>query len=138
MAEQITISILVKAPIARVWESYSSPEDIVNWNFADPSWHCPSAEVDFRVGGKLLSRMEAKDGSFGFDFGATYDEIVPEKKLAMTIGDGRKYSTVFKEADGGTLVTTIFEAESQNPADMQRSGWQAILDSFARYTESTV
>lgn len=136
MNTKISIETTVSAPVAKVWEYYNKPEHITKWNFAIDTWHCPSAENDLRVGGKLSYRMEAKDGSVGFDFWATYDEIVPHKRIAYTLGDGRKVETTFVEQDSKTKVVTVFEAESENPAEMQKNGWQAILDNFKKYTEA--
>ena len=137
MSEQIVIGSLVNRPRQAVWTCYNQPEHIVKWNFASEDWCCPSAEVDLRVGGRLYSRMEAKDGSFGFDFEAVYDEVQGGVQVAYTLTDGRKVQTTFEDRGAGTLVTTYFEAESQNPVDMQRAGWQAILDNFKRYVESS-
>ncbi len=133
---KITIEAEISADTKKVWDYYTKPEHITKWNFALDEWHCPSAENDLRVGGKLKSRMEAKDGSFGFDFEAIYDEIVDQKKIAYTIADGRKVETNFENLGNKTKVTTTFEAEDQNPVEMQRSGWQAILDNFKKYVES--
>jgi uncharacterized protein YndB with AHSA1/START domain len=107
----------------------------VKWNFASDDWHCPRSENDLRVGGKMNSRMEAKDGSFGFDFEAIYDEVVDLKKITCSMADGRQASTVF-EADGEkTKVTTTFDAENTHPLEMQKNGWQAILNNFKNYVE---
>lgn len=100
------------------------------------TWHCPKAENDLRVGGKLQSRMEAKDGSFGFDFEGTYDEVVDQKRIVYTIADGRKVETDFTDLGDKTKIVTEFEAESENPVEMQKGGWQAILDSFKKYAEA--
>ncbi|MEZ4721253.1 MAG: SRPBCC family protein [Flavobacteriales bacterium] len=134
---KITIQATVDAPIERVWESYTNPKHIVNWNFAIDTWCCPSAENDLRPGGKYKARMEAKDGSFGFDFEATYDEVIAMKKIVYTIADGRKVVTDFETSGGKCIVTTAFEAETENPAEMQKQGWQAILDNFKKYAESS-
>ncbi len=132
----ITISARISSDVEKVWEYYTAPEHITHWNFANEDWHCPKAENDLRVGGKLWSRMEAKDGSFGFDFEATYDEIIPQKKIIYTIADGRQVIIDFEKVDGMTKVTTSFEAEKENPLEMQRDGWQAILDNFKKYVEA--
>ena len=137
MSEQIVIESLVNRPRQAVWICYNQPEHIVKWNFASEDWRCPSAEVDLRVGGRLYSRMEAKDGSFGFDFEAIYDEVLDGVLVAYTLTDGRKVKTTFEDRGAGTQVSTCFDAESANPVDMQRAGWQAILDNFTRYVEST-
>lgn len=126
----------IKAPMAKAWAAYSQPEHIVNWNFASDDWCCPKAETDFRPGGKYKARMEAKDGSFGFDFEAVYNEIIPQSKIVYTIADGRKVINTFEEKNGETKVITEFEAESQNPEEMQRDGWQAILNNFKDYVEN--
>ncbi|MEJ8757794.1 SRPBCC family protein [Pontibacter sp. H259] len=134
---EITITATVAAVISKVWEYYTNPEHITNWNFATEDWQCPTAENDLRVGGKYKARMEAKDGSFGFDFEAIYDEVVDQKKLVYTLGDGRQVTTRFQDLDGtSTKVTTTFDAEMENDIEMQRAGWQAILDNFKKYVES--
>ena len=133
---RITVTTTLAADKNKVWAYYTQPEHITQWNFADPSWCCPSASNDLRVGGKYVARMEAKDGSFGFDFTATYDEVEDLKKLTYTIEDGRKVWVTLEEADDKTTVTMLFEAESQNPVEMQQGGWQAILDNFKKYTEA--
>ncbi len=133
---KITVEAAIAAGIEKVWDHYTMPEHITQWNFAADDWQCPWAENDLRVGGKYAARMEAKDGSFGFDFGGVYDEVIPQKTLTYTMGDGRKVTTDFETLDGQTKVTTTFDAENQNPAEMQRGGWQAILNNFKKYTES--
>lgn len=133
--QQITISTNVSAPIAKVWNAYTTPAGIKNWNFASDDWHCPNAEVDLRVGGKHKARMEAKDGSFGFYFEAEYSEVVPNKVIALVMTDGRRARTTFEQQGIATVVTTVFDAEAQNSIDMQRDGWQSILDNFKRYVE---
>jgi len=133
---QVHIEAMVAADIKKVWELWNSPEHIVKWNFASDDWHCPRAENDLRVGGKLRSRMEAKDGSFGFDFEATYDEVAPFRKIAYTMPDGRKVKTEFQDAAGRTRIATDFDPEDQNSIDMQRGGWQSILNSFKKYAEA--
>lgn len=133
---RITVAATVNAPAEKVWEFWTKPEHITQWNSASPDWHTPRSENDVRVGGKFSARMEAKDGSFGFDFWGIYDEVEANKRLAYTIGDGRKVEVDFKADGNSTVVTETFEAENMNPVDMQRGGWQAILDNFKRYTES--
>lgn len=133
---EITVESLVKAPIEKVWQCWTKPEHITKWNFASDDWHAPKADNDLRAGGKFSVRMEAKDGSFGFDFWGIYDEVVINKLLSYTMGDGRKATVVFENKGGETLVKTIFEAESENPVDMQRDGWQAISNNFKNYVES--
>lgn len=136
MATRIKISALVNAPIEKVWENWTQPKHITNWNFAIDTWQCPSASNDLKVGGKYLARMEAKDGSFGFDFEATYDTVVELQELTYTMTDGRKSTTVFEDRGNETAIMTTFDAESENPAEMQQQGWQAILDNFKKYVES--
>jgi uncharacterized protein YndB with AHSA1/START domain len=133
--EKITIRAMVSAPQQKVWDYYTQPAHIIQWNFADPSWHCPTATNDLRVGGRYLARMEAKDGSYGFDFEATYTEIQPREKIAYEFG-GRFATIEFQEKSGLTEVTISFDPETENPIEMQREGWQAILDNFKNYTES--
>lgn len=133
---RITISANIAATIEQVWDYWTLPEHITKWNFASDDWHCPVAQNDLREGGRYRARMEAKDGSFGFDFEAVYDEIIPKQRIVYTIEDGRTVCTEFEDLDGTTKVTTIFEAETENPVDMQREGWQAILNNFKNYTET--
>lgn len=132
----ITVATTVKAPVEKVWQYWTTPEHITRWNNASDDWHTPSAENDLRVGGKFNYRMEATDGSFGFDFGATYDEIQPNERLAYTLDDGRKVSVTFNGNETETTVTEIFAPENTHPAEMQQTGWQAILDNFKKYTET--
>ncbi len=131
----ITVENLVEAPIDIVWASFTQPEHICCWYFATPDWHAPRAENDLRVGGKFLTRMEAKDGSFGFDFEGIYTDVVTEKMLRYELADGRYVVVNFDDKNGKTLVTETFVAETENPLEMQRAGWQAILDNFKNYTE---
>lgn len=133
--EKIQIEAFVNAPVAKVWKYWTEPQFITQWNFAIPEWHCPRATIDLRVGGKYSARMEAKDKSFGFDFEATYDEVVPNQRLSYAMPDGRKVITQFKTAGNATQVTTIFDAEQQNPVEMQKNGWQSILNNFKKFTE---
>ena len=133
---KLTIEATVSAAPEKVWDYWTSPEHITNWNFANNDWCCPSAENDLRVGGKYNARMEAKDGSFGFDFEAVYDEVIPLKKISYTLEDGRVASTDFEDLNGSTKVTTVFDAEAENDIEMQRNGWQAILNNFKKYTET--
>ena len=134
--KRITIKNTVEAPANKVWQLWVTPEHIVNWNTASEAWHTTHAENDLRVGGKFLSRMEAKDGSFGFDFEGIYDEVVPPKRIAYTLGDGRKVEVEFEEKNIETEIISTFDAETDNPIEMQRKGWQAILDNFKKYAES--
>jgi uncharacterized protein YndB with AHSA1/START domain len=132
----ITVETTVNAPTEKVWESFTKPEHITKWNFAADSWQCPSAQNDLRKGGNFTYRMEAKDGSFGFDFGGTYDDVQENERISYTLGDNRKADIQFIPQVNQTRVIETFEAENQNPVEMQRGGWQAILDNFKKYTES--
>lgn len=133
---KITVETIIKAPLTRVWQAYSSPDDIVKWNAASDDWHTTSSQVDLRPGGQFSSRMEAKDGSFGFDFSGTYTKVVENELIEYTFGD-REASVGFAPTDGGVRVTVSFDAEEDNSEDMQRDGWQAILNSFKRHVESS-
>jgi uncharacterized protein YndB with AHSA1/START domain len=135
-AKTITIEATVKAPVNKVWKYWTGPEHIVKWNNASDDWHTTRAENDVRVGGKFLSRMEAKDGSFGFDFGGVYDDVKENQLMAYTMGDGRKVTVTFSGQGNETHVVSTFEPENTNPIEMQRGGWQAILDNFKKYTEA--
>ncbi|MDQ1161730.1 uncharacterized protein YndB with AHSA1/START domain [Chryseobacterium sp. SORGH_AS 447] len=133
----INIDITILAPVQKVWDYYNGPEHMVNWNFAHETWQCPAAENDLRPGGKLKTRMEAKDGSFGFDFEGTYDEVIPNEKISYHLEDGRKVEILFHEIDATTTKVEItFDPEKQNPAEMQREGWYAILNNFHKYVEN--
>jgi len=132
----ITVSAIVNAPIGKVWEYWTTPESIIEWNSASEDWHTPRAENDLRVGGKVFSRMEAKDGSFGFDFGGVYGGVIEHKLISYTMGDGRKVEVNFLDEGDATKIIETFEAESANSFEQQKGGWQAILDNFKRYTES--
>ena len=136
MSNTITVTALVHADAKKAWDYYTKPEHITQWNFADPSWQCPSASNDMRVGGKYAARMEAKDGSFGFDFEAIYDEIVDGQKFIYSMSDGRQVTVVFTGNGDQTKVDVSFDPEDQNPLEMQRNGWQAILDNYKKYTEA--
>lgn len=135
-AQKITVETTVAAPVEQVWRAYTTPHDITQWNAASEDWCCPSAEVDLRVGGSYKARMEAKDGSFGFDFEAAYSEVVPHTAITLAMCDGRNARTTFESRGNGTVVTTVFDAEGQNSIEMQRAGWQAILDNFKTYVEA--
>lgn len=132
---KVTIEATVSAPPQKVWSYWTNPEHITKWNFASDDWQCPSASNDLKVGGKYSARMEAKDGSFGFDFEATYDEVVDQKKITYTMDDGRQATTEFEALGDKTKVTTTFDAEGENSIEMQKQGWQAILNNFKSYTE---
>lgn len=129
---QITVETTVAAPIDAVWRAYTSPDDIRNWNAASDDWHTTAAEVDLRVGGKFSSRMEAKDGSFGFDFAGTYTNIVTNELIEYSFGP-RHAKVEFIPNPMGVTVRVSFDPESTHPIDQQRAGWQAILNRFAEY-----
>ena len=133
---KITVETMISADVRKVWTYFTTPRHITNWNFASDDWLCPQAENDLRVGGKLRSRMEAKDGSFGFDFEAIYDEVIEHKKITYTMTDGRLAETNFENHDGKIKVSITFDAEHENSVDLQRAGWQAILENFMKYVEA--
>ncbi|MBC8059823.1 MAG: SRPBCC family protein [Clostridiaceae bacterium] len=132
---KITVETTVKIPIEKAWEYWTEPEHITKWNNASDDWHTPFSENDLKVGGKFLSRMEAKDGSFGFDFSGIYDNVKLNEVISYTLGDGRKVLVNFKVNEGETNIIEIFEAETTNSNEIQQSGWQAILDNFKKYAE---
>lgn len=132
----ITVENTVKASIEKVWEFWGEPKHVVKWNTASPDWHSPRAENDLRKGGSFSYRMEAKDGSFGFDFGGIYDEVDTNKYIEYTMADGRNVKNRFVQTPDGVHITVSFEAEKENPVEMQQFGWQAILDSFKKYAEA--
>lgn len=134
--EKITVEATIKGDLQKIWRYWTQPTHIMKWNFASDDWFCPKAENDLRVGGKMSSRMEAKDGSFGFDFEGVYDEVVDHERITYTIPDGRVSTTTFESLGEHVQVNIIFDAESQNPIAMQRNGWQAILNNFKNYVES--
>ena len=134
--QTITVQQVVNAPLEKVWDYFTTPEHITQWNNASDDWYTPRVENDLRNGGKFVYRMEARDGSFGFDFAGTYDAVTPQQTIAYTLGDGRKVHLQFSTDSGGTKVVEQFEAERTNPVEMQQTGWQAILDNFKSYTES--
>lgn len=131
----ITVETTVNAPVEKVWRLWTEPEHIRNWNNASDDWHTPQAVNDLRTGGHFSFTMAAKDGSFSFDFAGVYDDVVENQRIAYTIGDGRKVEVLFRGTGGQTRITETFEAENINSRDMQRDGWQAILDNFKRYAE---
>lgn len=131
----ITVETTVNAPVAEVWKYWTEPQHIVKWSFASADWHAPRAENDLRVGGTFLTRMEAKDGSFGFDFGGVYDEVKTHELIAYTLGDGRKVKIDFIGQGSSTKIVEAFEAESTNSVDMQQAGWQSFMDNFKKYSE---
>ncbi len=132
----ITVQTLIDAPIEKVWKNWTNPEDIVKWNNASDDWHTTKAENDLKSGGKFLSRMEAKDGSMGFDFWGIYDTIKTNQLIEYTMGDSRKAKILFATENGKTKIVETFEAENENPVEMQKGGWQAILDNFKKYSEA--
>lgn len=134
MNSKITVKASINAPSDKVWNYYTQPEHIVHWNFADASWHCPSAENDMRVGGTYKARMEAKDGSFGFDFEAVYTQITPGSEFTYEFG-GRTAHVQLESQGNQTQITVIFDPENEHPLEMQQFGWQAILNHFKKYTE---
>ena len=136
MSTTITVKNPINAPVEKVWKLWTEPSHIMKWNYASYDWHTPRAENDVRDGGKFVWRMEAKDGSAGFDFGGVYTGVKMYERIAYTLGDGRKVNILFEKTEAGTCVTETFEAENQNPLEMQRGGWQAILDNFRKYAES--
>lgn len=131
----ITVQATVSADKQKVWNCYTQPEHITQWNFADPSWHCPEASNELTQGGKYFARMEAKDGSFGFDFEAIYSEVNLSENFTYVFG-GRLSTVTFTETNGQTEVSVRFEAETENSIEMQQHGWQSILDNFVNYVES--
>ena len=130
--QRITVEAMVAAPIAEVWDAYTTPADIKQWNAASDDWHTTAATVDLREGGAFTSRMEAKDGSMGFDFAGTYTRVETHRRIEIAFGD-RAAEVTFTPQDGGILVQVTFDPESTHPVEMQRSGWQAILSNFARH-----
>lgn len=133
---KIKIQTIIVAPLRKVWDSWTDPKHITKWNFATSDWQCSRVTNDLRVGGKYSARMEVKDGSMGFDFHATYNEVIELKKITYTMGDGRQAITKFEDLGGTTKVSTTFDAETQNSEEIQKNGWQAILDNFKTYVES--
>jgi uncharacterized protein YndB with AHSA1/START domain len=133
---KITVEAIVSVPIEKAWKLWTSPEHICKWNNASDDWHTPKADNDLHTGGKFSYRMEAKDGSFGFDFWGIYDEIKINELIAYTMGDGRKATVHFSTVGDQTKVVETFEAESVNSIEMQQGGWQAILNNFKKYAEA--
>jgi uncharacterized protein YndB with AHSA1/START domain len=134
----ITIKAMIKAPVNLVWKMWITPEDIKKWNYASDDWHCPYVDNDLRVGGRFTSRMEAKDGSAGFDFTGVYEKVIVNELIDYDMEDGRKVNTQFIARDNNTEVIETFEAENVNSVEMQREGWQAILDNFKKFVENNV
>lgn len=134
--ENISVETTIEAPLEKVRKCWITPEDIVQWNNASDDWYTPKADNDLKEGGEFLFRMEARDGSFGFDFTGTYKKVEEKKLLEYALTDGRKVSVAFAESDGQTTVTETFDPETDNPIETQKQGWQAILDNFKKYVES--
>lgn len=133
----ITVEALIRAPIEKVWSSWTDPKHITKWNQASEDWHSPHAENVLRTGGKFKTTMAAKDGSMSFDFEGVYTKVQQHKVIEYAMADGRKVSVVFSQNGNQTKVVETFDPENENPIEMQRGGWQAILDSFKKYTEAT-
>jgi uncharacterized protein YndB with AHSA1/START domain len=133
---KITVETVITAPVEEIWRAWSTPEDIKAWNTASEDWHCPTAEIDLREGGRFCSRMEARDGSAGFDFTGTFTRVVPHEVIEYTMDDGRSVEVLFMNGEQGVTVRTTFDAESVYPVEVQRQGWQAILDNFARHVRA--
>jgi uncharacterized protein YndB with AHSA1/START domain len=132
---KISVSAEIAAPVNQVWTAYNSPRHIVNWNCASPDWHSPSAKNELEAGGSFSYRMEAKDGSMGFDFEGVFQEVRPNEFISYVMSDGREAEVSFEDQGKKTLVSVTFDAEQMNPVEMQREGWQAILDNFKKYVE---
>ncbi|HMQ69803.1 MAG TPA: SRPBCC family protein [Ignavibacteria bacterium] len=133
---KITVKTTVNKPVETVWNKWTNPDDIIKWNNASDDWHTTKAENDLRTGGKFFSRMEAKDGSMGFDFAGVYDNVIVNELIVYSLGDLRKVKVEFTDLNGKTEITETFDAEETNPVEMQRAGWQSILDNFRKYAES--
>jgi len=133
--QSITVETIVKAPVRKVWESWTLPQHITKWNQASDDWHTPYAENDLCTGGKFKSTMAAKDGSMSFDFEGTYTRVTPHELIEYIMSDGRTVKVIFETSGQETKVTETFDPESENSLELQRGGWQAILDSFKKYTE---
>jgi uncharacterized protein YndB with AHSA1/START domain len=131
----IKIQAIIETSVENVWKNWTTPEDIIKWNSASDDWHTTKAENDLTVGGKFTSRMEAKDGSMGFDFYGVYDKLIINELIEYTLGDNRKVKISFTSENNKTIIDIEFEAESTNPVEMQRDGWQAILNNFKKYSE---
>lgn len=136
MNNKITVHTSVRAPISLVWQAWNNPEDIIGWCFASDDWHAPTADNDLRVGGKFVTTMAAKDNSASFDFSGTYTKVEQNKNISYTMDDNRTVDIGFEERDGIVFITETFEMENENSEDLQRAGWQAILENFKKYVES--
>ncbi len=133
----LTVENVIHAPIQKTWDCWTKPEHIIHWNYASDDWHSPKAENDLKVAGRFNVRMEAKDGSMGFDFEGIYDEVKENELIKYSLADGREVTIQFIEMDNNTKVIESFDAETENSIELQKSGWQAILDNFKKYTEGT-
>ena len=131
----ITVQSNIHAPVQKVWEFFTNPQHVINWNFAMPEWHCPSATNQLKVGGEFHYTMSARDNSMSFDFWGTYQKVEKEKNIEILLGDGRSMLVTFEMTDATTIITEKFEPEKENPVEMQQAGWQMILDNFKRYVE---
>jgi uncharacterized protein YndB with AHSA1/START domain len=132
----IEVQTQIQASVETVWDCFTNPKHIFHWNFASPDWHCPKATNDLIEGGEFHYTMAAKDGSFEFDFWGTFQQIVAFKKLEIVLGDGRKMSVIFESKGGETILTELFEPESENSHELQKEGWQSILFSFKNYVQA--
>jgi uncharacterized protein YndB with AHSA1/START domain len=135
---QLTVTTLVEAPIEHIWECWTNPDHIMEWNHASDDWHCPAATNDLTIGGTFSSTMSANDGSMSFDFEGTYTDIVENERIEYSLADDRHISVTFEEEGDKIRVTEVFDAENENPIEMQQAGWQAILDNFRDYTEASI
>lgn len=133
--QKITVTASISAPLAHVWKCWTDPQHIVQWNHASDDWHCPAASNDLRVGGQFTATMAARDGSMSFEFGGTYTAVIPNQKIAYAMSDGRSVEVLFSEADGEVRVDETFDAETIHSVEMQRGGWQAILNNFKAHCE---
>ena len=133
MTQTLIVETHVQATPAAAWEAYTTPSAVTQWNFASPEWCCPSADIDLRAGGRHVARMEAKDGTMGFDFSGVYETVEVARRFVLILDDGRRVETTFQPENDGTRVSTRFDADSEHSADIQRDGWQAILDNYAAY-----
>ncbi|MFD1173070.1 SRPBCC family protein [Oceanobacillus picturae] len=134
-SKEIRVEVTVQAPIDKVWKYWTEPDHIKQWNNASEDWHTPFAENDLRIGGAFVSRMEAKDGSTGFDFGGIYDDVILHEVIAYTMADGRKVNITFKGHEKETEIVETFDSDASHPAEFQQQGWQAILENFKSYVE---
>lgn len=133
---KITVEAVVRSDIESVWSAWNNPEDIKQWNFASADWQTTASTVDLREGGSFSSRMEAKDGSAGFDFSGTYTKVRPRQQIEYALDDGRTVTITFSDAPGGIRITETFDADRQMPPEQQRQGWQSILDNFRKHVEN--